>query len=556
MCAEVTWPGAAPVHLGSDPFREFGSLEETLKAGNLPATLGEFVRERALTLGDRVAGNWFQDERRLTFRDIDEQADRLASGLGGIGVRKGTHVAVMLPNVAETIVTWTALGRLGAVMVPVNANYTPTELSFVLNDSDAQFLIIHDSLAAILEGLPNRPQMLAERNIIIAGEGGGERQSWAELVARGTHPYVSPTPVTGSDLLNIQYTSGTTGFPKGCMLPHEYWIRTGYSLAFTRGENRIGNVLVWAPFFYMDGMWQILSAFFLGATSYVARRMSITHFFEWLQRYRIHSCTFPEPALKAFPAGPADNELELKYIYAFGWRQSSKREAERRFGCFARDAYGMTELGTATVTPISAGEKNFERTCGLPAPQRELKIVDEKGNAVARGEIGELWVRGPGMMWGYYKRPAANADVFRGEWFRTGDYFQQDEDGYYFIVGRMKDSVRRAGENISARELEAVLGEMEEVLESAIVPVPDELRGEEVKAYIRLREGVTQGSCVPSAIIAHCARHLASFKIPRYIAYVEDFPRTPTGKVAKQVLISEAGDLRSGAYDRVDGVWR
>lgn len=340
------------------------------------------------------------------------------------------------------------------------------------------------------------------------------------------------------------------------MLPHEYWIRTGYSLAFTRGQGRIENVLVWAPFFYMDGMWQILSAFFLGASSYVARRMSITLFFDWLRRYRIHSCTFPEPALKAFSAGLSDKELELKYIYAFGWRENSKREAEARFGCFARDAYGMTELGTATATPISAGEKNFERTCGLPAPQRELKIVDEKGNEVPRGEMGELWVRGPGIMWGYYKRPAANADAFRGDWFRTGDYFRQDEDGYYFIVGRMKDSVRRSGENISAREVEAVLNEMEQVLESAIVPVPDELRGEEVKAYIRLREGVAQDSCGPSAIVAHCTRHLAPFKIPRYIAYVQDFPRTPTGKVAKQLLIKQGGDLRAGAYDRIDGVLR
>ena len=535
---------------------DVAALEETLRSGSLPATLGELIRERASSLGDRVAGHWFQDERKLTYRELHEQANRLASGFNGLGMRKGAHVAVLLPNVPETMVTWVAIGRLGAVMVPVNVNYTPTELSFVLTDSDTQYLVVHDSLLAALEGVKERPSMLAERNVIVVGTPRTGQTSWSELVANGDPAFQAPTPVAGSDLLNIQYTSGTTGFPKGCMLPHEYWIRTGFSLAFTRGESPIKNVLVWAPFFYMDGMWQILSAFFLGATSYVARRMSIAQFFEWLRVYRIHSCTFPEPALKAFPASPEDAKLELKYIYTFGWRPTSKRQAEQRFGCLARDAYGMTELGTATVTPVEAGEKNFERTCGSPAPQRRLKIVREDGREVARGEIGELWVSGPGIMWGYYKRPAANAEVFRGEWFRTGDYFRQDEAGYYYIVGRMKDTVRRSGENIAAREVEAVLNEMEQILESAIVPVPDEKRGEEVKAYIRLREGVERTACDPETIVAHCRRHLAAFKVPRYLAYVDDFPRTPTGKVSKPRLVEGVADLRIAAYDRADSIWR
>jgi acyl-CoA synthetase (AMP-forming)/AMP-acid ligase II len=536
---------------------EFDAIAEAMHAPGVPRTLGEFVRERAATFGSQVAGHWFEDARRLTFRELDETADRLASALGAIGVRKGSHVAVMLPNVPETMITWTAIARIGAVMVPININYTSTELTFVLTDSDAQYLVIDETCLAALEGMGARPAMLVDRNIVVLGAATGDRRQWAALASSGAYPFAPPVPVGASDLLNIQYTSGTTGFPKGCMLTHEYWIRTGHSLAFSRGDpGRIANVLVWAPFYYMDGMWQILSSFFLGATAHVARRMSISHFFGWLREFRIHSCTFPEPALKAFPPSAADDELELKYVYAFGWRAESKRQAERRFGCCARDAYGMTELGTATITPLSAGEKNFERTCGLPAPERRLKIVDENGQEVARGETGELWVSGPGIMWGYYKRPAANAEVFRGEWFRTGDIFRQDADGYYYIIGRLKDSVRRSGENIAAREVEAVLNEMEAVLESAIVAVPDEKRGEEVKALVRLREGVPRQDCPPDQIIAHCARHLAAFKIPRYIAFVDDFPRTPTGKVAKQRLVKELEDLRTGAYDRVDQVWR
>jgi acyl-CoA synthetase (AMP-forming)/AMP-acid ligase II len=536
---------------------DFQLIAEAMHAPNVPKTLGDFVRERATLLGPQVAAYWFQDNRRLTFLDLDQSADHLAYSFNAMGMRKGAHVAVMLPNVPETIITWTAIARIGAVMVPINTNYTATELAFVLGDSDAQYLVVDESCLPALEAMEARPPMLTDDNIIVLGADAGDRKKWADLVAPGADLFIPPVPVSSSDLLNIQYTSGTTGFPKGCMLTHEYWIRTGHSLAFTRGDPReIRNVLVWAPFYYMDGMWQILSSLFLGATAYVARRMSISHFFGWLHDFRIHSCTFPEPALKAYPPSDADRALELKYCYAFGWRPESKRQAERRFGCRARDAYGMTELGTATITPILAGEKNFERTCGLPAPERKLKIVDERGNEVPRGTIGELWVTGPGIMWGYYKRPTANAEAFRGKWFRTGDIFRQDQDGYYYIIGRLKDSVRRSGENIASREVEAVLNEVDAVLESAIVAVPDEQRGEEVKAYIRLREGITQADCPPGQIFAHCSRHLAAFKIPRYIAYVNDFPRTPTGKVAKQRLVRELKDLRSGAYDRVDQVWR
>ncbi|MEQ8928609.1 MAG: class I adenylate-forming enzyme family protein [Silicimonas sp.] len=536
---------------------EMTRCQEMTDAPGRPETLGDLIAERAATLGDKVACNWFQDERTLSFKDLHRQADRLAHSLSALGIRKGAHVAVMLPNVPETMITWTAIGRLGAVMVPINTAYTATELSFVLNDADAQFIVIDENFVDLLDEMPDRPDLLTTQNVIVHGQPREGEQALTELIRDGAHPFEPPTPVFGSDLLNIQYTSGTTGFPKGCMLTHDYWMRTGYTLAITRGpEEGIRNVLVWAPFFYMDGMWQILSAFYLSATTYVARKMSISHFFDWLHAFDINTCTFPEIALKAHPASDDDARLNLQYIYSFGWRPESKREAERRFGCAARDAYGMTELGTATATPFSAGEWNFQRTCGLPMPDRQLKIVDENGDPLRQGADGELWVTGPGIMWGYYKRPAANAGVFNGRWFRTGDIFRQDENGYYHIVGRMKDMVKRSGENIAAREVEAVLNGIDGILESAILPVPDPKRGEEVKAYLRLDEGWTAEKLPPQDILNACKAHLAAFKIPRYVAYVDDFPRTPTGKIAKERMKAEIDDLTAGAYDRVDDTWR
>ena len=535
--------------------REATDIDANLRAMRLPATLGEFVGERANTLGDQVAACWFEDNQSLTYRELDVAANRLACALLPLGVRKGTHVAVMLPNVAETLIVWTAIGRIGAVMVPANTRYTPTELGFLLNDSDAQFLIIDEEFLALLAQVIDRPEMITEGNVIVRGEARGEQRSLSQLIEDGDGVFISPTPVGSNDLLNIQYTSGTTGFPKGCLLSHEYWMHIGYSLALAREQEReVKNTLVWAPFFYMDGMWQLLASFCQGATAYVARRMSMSAFMGWLRDYRIHVCTFPEPALKAFPESPEDSGLELRYVYSFGWRPEARREVERRFGCLARDGYGMTETGTATIVPTRAGERAYARTCGLPTAERALRIVDEHDQDVAPGERGELWVSGPGLMWGYYKRPAANAEVFRGEWLRTGDLFTRDPDGYYFIVGRIKDMVKRAGENVAAREVEAVLNELSFVAESAIVPVPDALRGEEVKAYLILN-GVSPRDVSMEEIFTHCRSQLAPFKVPRYIEYVAELPRTPTGKVAKQRLLTEIDDLTAGAFDRESGRW-
>jgi acyl-coenzyme A synthetase/AMP-(fatty) acid ligase len=165
-------------------------------------------------------------------------------------------------------------------------------------------------------------------------------------------------------------------------------------------------------------------------------------------------------------------------------------------------------------------------------------------------------VSGRSFRWGFYKRPAANAECFRGRWFRTGYIFYRDENGYHYIVGRIKDMIKRAGENISAHEVEKALCALDGIEEAAAVPVPDPLRREEVKVYLLLKEGVTPSDCPPEAIIEHCRKRLAPFKVPRYITYVTDFPRTASRKIRKQMLIAETSDLTAGAWDREKGEWR
>jgi long-chain acyl-CoA synthetase/crotonobetaine/carnitine-CoA ligase len=537
---------------------EMAQIKARFEAQALPDSLGDLVRHAADKHGSHIAGYWFEDGLQLTYRELDAKADRLATSLVKIGVRKGTHVAVMLPNLPAFPISWIALGRIGAVMVPVNTAYTGEEISFVINDSDAQFIVVDGAFLETVRTMPRRPSILADANIVVHGAAAPKNMhSWEALLSTGTLPFEPPQAVSRTDLLNLQYTSGTTGFPKGCMLTHDYWLMLAYNAAyFGPKDGEIKNVLVWAPFFYMDPMWQFLMALTRGGTAFVARRMSLTRFLDWLREYEIHFCIFPEPALKQRPPGPADKEVHLKHVSIYGWREDARREVEERFGVTARECYGMTEIGSASVMPSSAAHMAYKRSCGLPAPFRELKIVGENGQPVRPGEQGELWVAGRSLLWGYYKRPEANAESFRGRWFRTGDLFRQNEHGYLFIVGRLKDMIRRAGENIAAQEVEAALRDLPDIEEAAVVPVPDALRREEVKAYLKLRAGRRPEDLPPEAIFAHCETRLAKFKIPRYVAYVEDFPRTPSRKIQKKQLIAQLKDLRVGAYDRQDGCWR
>jgi crotonobetaine/carnitine-CoA ligase len=195
-------------------------------------------------------------------------------------------------------------------------------------------------------------------------------------------------------------------------------------------------------------------------------------------------------------------------------------------------------------------------SCGIAGPFRECRVVDAAGAEVPRGSIGELVVRGSGILSGYFDKPVETRDAFFGDWFRTGDLFRQDTQGYFFIVGRLKEMIRRSSENIPAREVESVLKDMAEIQDAAVIPVPDEVRKEEVKACVILQPGLTREDVPPQAIIAHAGRYLAPFKVPRYIEYRTELPRTPSNKVRKPALLSEKPDLRSDSWDRVDGIWR
>ena len=507
-----------------------------IEAEPLPPSTAALLDEAATEVPERIALHFIDTGLEISYRELRRRVNRLASGLHRLGIRKGTHVAVMLANTLDFPLTWLALGRLGAVMVPANTGYTGRELDYLVNDARAEYLVIAEALLPVLDAMRERP---ADLRILVSG-----RPDWQTLLANGDPDFRAPQPVDLDDLCNIQYTSGTTGFPKGCLLAQRYWVTTG-KINAARDGLLYERILTSTPFYYMDPQWLLLMTFFQRATLFIAERQSASRFSTWLNEYRIQFCLLPAEAAFKQPALPVDSQNEVRRANVYGLRAEAHAEAERRFNVNAREAFGMTEIGSTMFVPIDSDHMTGSGSCGIPGPFRECRIVE-----------GELQVRGSGILQGYFNKPEATRDAFQDGWFRTGDLFRRDANGWYYIVGRLKDMIRRSSENIPAREVESVLRGLDEIADVAVVPVPDELRKEEVKAYVILQPGLTAAQLPPERIVEHARRYLAAFKVPRYIEYREEFPRTPSGKVRKQVLVGEKPDLRAQSWDRVDNLWR
>jgi len=393
--------------------------------------------------------------------------------------------------------------------------------------------------------------LIDERIISVGGVVEGHSH-WQDLCSQGDPTFTPSVTVASDDLLNIQYTSGTTGFPKGCMQTQRYWILLGCVAGYA--EPDIKSILADTPFFYMDPQWMLVMGLYNGATVHLPERPSVRRFMGWVEDHRIELAYFPLPLLME-PVSEHDATCALKKVLGYGLNAELTRLVEDRFGVIARDAYGMTEIGPGVMVPASMNTDAALNSCGMVMPFREVKVVDENGKTVPPGVKGELWVKGDGVIKGYYNKPEANESSFVGDWFRTGDVFVADEDGFYTIVGRIKDMIRRSSENVAALEVETALYFLPGIGDVAVVPVPDDRRGEEVKAYLLLAEGVTKDDLPPAVVIEHCQSRLAPFKVPRYLEYVDDLPYTPSEKVAKHQLISAKADLRVGSWDQQEQRW-
>ena len=299
-------------------------------------------------------------------------------------------------------------------------------------------------------------------------------------------------------------------------------------------------------------MKKLISCLMVGATMVLTQSYSPKAYMDLVRKHHATvSWATMAPWILKQPPSELDRRHRLRFLLVGGFPPDLHRQFEERFNVITREAYGMTEIGPGMFVPPEDDHMTGSGSVGVPFESRQVRIIDDEDKDVAQGEVGELWIKGPGMFKGYFNKPKETAAAFDGEWFKTGDLFQQDDNGYFYIVGRKKDMIRRTGDNISASEVEHVLTSHPKIMSAAVIPVPDKERNEEVKAYIAPAQGETPDTIPPAEIVAFCEERIAAFKIPRYIEYVEEFQRTASGKIQKHVLISAKPDLTAGCHDRM-----
>lgn len=508
---------------------------------------------------EKVALVFDEFNETLTFSEIESKSNSIAGFLKGIGVEYGDHVAVMLKNRSEFYLTWLALAKLGAAMVPVNINYKEFDAHYIIDHSEAKVVVTSAEFISLIKVIR---QNLKSQTTIICVDKVDEPEvlSYKDLVL-SLSLRNDETTVFPETLVNIQYTSGTTGRPKGCMVSHSYWLSLVKQFTLQPPNLNENDVMLTAqPLYYMDPQWNMLTAIASGAKLVVLDRFHPSIFTEKIRSYNVtfFYCLGIMPTLlNKVPSSSLDRENKLRYVSCSAIPVELHRELEERWDAPWFETYGMTEAGGVTF----ALPKDHDRLVGSgsmgPIDRfKEALVLDENETPVLRGQVGELVIRGLGIMQGYFKDREATNEAFRGGWFHTGDLVRMDENGYLYYVGRKKEMIRRSGENVSAMEVEEVIKLHPKVQYVACVPVPDDIRGEEIKAYVVLKDEETKETVPPEVLIDFCSQKLAYFKVPRYLEYCQKLPLTPSERVAKHILVKEKGDLRLDSYDRVEKVWR
>ncbi len=505
---------------------------------------------------------------RVPYRELRDLVHRFANALIGLGVRPGDRVALLLPNCPQFIIAYFGAWKAGAVVTPVNPLYTPKEIAYQLNDAGAETIITLSRfyprvqaargetplrrviVTTIREymGVPTRwlYALLRERKAgdrvpIAPGD-----YRWTELIRQAppTPPSVTVEP---EDLALLQYTGGTTGVPKGAMLTHHNLVanitqaRAWIQAVIREGQESILCVL---PFFHLYGIAACLHlAILLGATMILLPRWDVNEVLKTIHRLR--PTLFPGVptmyiAINHHPDRKKYDLSSLRFCLsgAAPLPAEVQQEFERLSGCRMVQGYGMTEASPVThLTPL-VGETPL-RSTGLPVPNTDARIVDvETGQQdLPPGQEGEIIVRGPQVMRGYWRMPTETANVLRDGWLHTGDIGYMDERGFFYVVDRKKDMIISGGAKVFPREVEEVLYQHPGVREVAIVGVPDPYWGEAVKAYIVPREGAT---LTEDEVTQFCKERLAAYKVPKYVEFRAELPKTLVGKVLRRMLREEA----------------
>lgn len=479
--------------------------------------------------------------RTYTYREFEEAVDALAAGLAALGIVHGDAVTVLLPNCPEILLTWFALGTLGAVMVPSNTANTAPELQHVLAFSGSRAVVTQPAfLPLVTQARAGAPDV---ELVVLARTAERPEGTVGFDALLATPPLAERPQVHSEDVVQMLFTSGTTARPKGVLLTHANALRAGERSSRSLYLDQDERCLTALPVFHVNAQsLTVLSALSVGGTCILLEEYRASKFLDQVRRHEATQTSVVAMQARTLLARePRDDDAQhrlRRVFYAINITTAEKDEFERRFGVELINGYGLSEAMTLVAISPVFGPKRWP-SLGLPTYDRQVRLVDLDGNDVAVGEVGEIVVSGiPGrtLMKGYHNDPEATAAALRDGWLYTGDNAYADEQGYLYWFDRLKDMIKRAGENVSTAEVESVLIQHPGVLEAAVFGVPDPVRDEAVKAVLVAKPGVELDT---EQVRAFCAERLAGFKVPTIIEIREALPKTSIGKVAKGELRKE-----------------
>ncbi|MGH3864817.1 MAG: AMP-binding protein [Pseudonocardiaceae bacterium] len=530
----------------------------------LGETIGDNFDRTVARFGDREALVDCPSGRRWTYSQLRAEVDAMAHGLLAAGIGTGDRVGIWAPNCPEWLFTQYATAKIGAILVTVNPAYRSSELEYVLTAAGIRLLVAAESFktsdyAAMISQV--RPRCAPLERVVLIGS-----PEWDALLVRGSAAALlagKQATLSPDDPINIQYTSGTTGFPKGATLSHHNILNNGYFVGELCGYTEADRICLPVPLYHCFGM--VMGN--LAATSHGACLVYPAPSFEpaaSLSALSRERCTSVYGVPTMFIAMLADAGVESHDLSSLrtGIMAGSpcpvevmKQVVERMGMTEVSICYGMTE--TSPVSTQTRADDTLDRrvsTVGRVHPHLEVKIIDpDTGLTVPRGTPGELCTRGYSVMLGYWEQPDKTAEVIdQARWMHTGDVAVMDCEGYLTITGRIKDMVIRGGENVYPREIEEFLHTHPDIVDAQVIGVPDPRYGEELCAWVRLRPAAPE--LTPEALRHFAAGELAHYKIPRYVHVVEEFPMTVTGKVRKvemrerSVELLGLGDVAAAMY--------
>jgi crotonobetaine/carnitine-CoA ligase len=504
--------------------------------------LATLIRAKARKNGDRTALRFV--DRDLSYADLDRESDRVAAGLAAQGIGRGDHVAALLFNTPEFLTLWFGTSKLGAVLVPLNTALKGEILRYELDDCRPKMLVFDGRLtevyAPLRAGLGIRSEWLFDASRRYDTLPNGVRP-WAELLSNDAPPEV-PAPA-GSDPASILYTSGTTGPPKGAVIPHEKCVTTAREIGLRSRLDPDSVLFTGLPLFHCNAQeMTTLTAILNDVTAAFEERFHATTYWETAARMRATHVSLLIAMVNILfkqPERPTDRTHAVRVALTAGATKEVWPEFERRFGVTIIELYGMTECGCTTLmNPPGAIRVG---SVGTPLSFVEAQVVDDNDQPVPDGERGELIVRPRApytMFLQYYRKPEQTVEAWRNLWFHTGDYVVRDSDGYYYFVDRKKDVIRRRGENLAPYDVESVLNRHPAVFETVVVGVPSPLGEEDVKAFVQLKPGaVTEAK----ELFEYAADHLPFFMVPRFIEFIDEVPRTANQKAMRYVLRQRRG---------------